>query len=107
MSDPVLFPRLKPLHVVSPLRSIIQMSQFRRRSSAPLARKGSGRDYPAPCLAPGRLPVTQGIGIYNRPSIDPDNVVKPRLNRQLEIRVPQDLEAKRVAVVLTLRGVAV
>ena len=83
------------------------MSQFHRRSSAPLARKESGRDYPAPILAPGRLLVAQGIRMYNWPSIDSNNVIEPGLDWQLEVRVPQDLKAERVAVVLTLRGVAV
>lgn len=45
--------------------------------------------------------------MYDWSPVDSNNIIKPGLNWQIEIRVPQHLEAKRVAVVLMLRGIAI
>lgn len=39
---------------------------------------------------------------YDRPAINPDNIVKPWLDVELKIGVAKDLEAKRASFLLSL-----
>jgi hypothetical protein len=50
------------------------------------------------------MPEKRPLISYNGSSIDPNNEVKPRLNRKLYVRVAQHLKAKRATFLLTLMG---